>query len=74
MASLCMEVGKECQMHYANVSCYFQVFNGNQDSDTVVYNKINAVITTRFIRLLPLQWHNRISMRLEMFGCPGILR
>ena len=70
---VCMEVRKKCQMHYANFSFYFQVFNGNQDSDTVVYNQINPLITTRFIRLLPLQWHHRISMRIEMFGCSGIL-
>jgi len=50
----------------------FQVFNGNTDSETVVYNNLPISIKTRFIRLLPMQWKNQISMRIEVYGCPGI--
>ena len=48
------------------------MFNGNTDSETVVYNKLTIPIKTRFIRLLPMQWKNQISMRIEVYGCPGI--
>ena len=48
------------------------MFNGNTDSETVVYNKLPISIKTRFIRLLPMQWKNQISMRIEVYGCPGI--
>lgn len=53
--------------------CYFQVFEGNEDSDTVVFNKLSQPITARYIRLLPIEWHNHISMRIEIYGCPGII-
>ena len=52
--------------------CSFQVFEGNEDSDTVVLNKLSQPITARYIRLLPIEWHNHISMRIEIYGCPGI--
>ena len=41
--------------------------------DTVVYNRINPPITTRFIRLQPVQWNNVIAIRMEVYGCPGML-
>ena len=47
------------------------MFSGNTDSETVVYNKLPSSIKTRFIRLLPTQWRNQISMRIEVYGCPG---
>ena len=49
----------------------FQVFSGNTDSEAVVYNKLPSSIKARFIRLLPTQWRNQISMRIEVYGCPG---
>ena len=52
---------------------FFQVFDGNKNSDTVVYNDLTPIITARFIRFLPWQWNNRIAMRIEIFGCPGIV-
>lgn len=50
-----------------------QVFEGNQDSDTVVYHTLIPPITAQFIRLLPLAWHNHMSLRMEVYGCPGAL-
>ena len=52
--------------------CIFQLFAGNRDSETVVHNKLRPPIKTRFIRLLPTQWNKQISMRIEIYGCPGI--
>ena len=49
-----------------------KVFDGNVDRDTVVNNVLSPPITTRFIRLAPVDWHNHISMRVEINGCPGI--
>ena len=50
-----------------------QVFYGNQDSDTVVKNVLIPPITARYIRLMPVEWHNHISMRVEIYGCSGIV-
>ena len=27
----------------------------------------------RYIRFIPIEWHNHISMRVEIYGCPGVL-
>ena len=51
--------------------CCFQKFDGNQESDTVVYNKLRRPVVTRYIRVIPTHWNNRISMRIELYGCPG---
>ena len=49
-----------------------QELNGNKGSDTIVYNNLNPPTTARFIRFIPISWHNNISMRTEIFGCPGM--
>ena len=48
------------------------MFIGNQDSDTVAYNTLTPPITTRYIRFKPVEWYSHISMRIEIYGCPGI--
>lgn len=48
------------------------MFDGNQDSDTIVQNKLSPPVTARYIRLVPFEWKNKISMRMEIYGCPGI--
>ena len=53
--------------------CLLQVFTGNDDSDTVVYNALSPPVTTMFVRVLPIAWNSRISMRIELYGCPGNL-
>ena len=50
------------------------MFDGNQDRDTVVYNRLSPPVTTLFIRVSPREWHNHISMRIEIYGCPGTLK
>lgn len=50
------------------------MFDGNDDSATVVYNNLNPPFTARFVRIVPVEWHNYISMRLEIYGCPGIFQ
>jgi len=50
------------------------VFLGNQDTDSVVYNRVSPPIISRYIRILPVEWYGHISMRMELYGCPGISR
>ena len=49
-----------------------QVFSGNRDAISVVYNKLSQPITTHFVRILPVQWNNYVSMAVEIYGCQGI--
>ncbi|XP_078357479.1 uncharacterized protein LOC144642389 [Oculina patagonica] len=44
-------------------------FVANADRDTVVYHSLNLPITARYVRFLPLAWHNHISMRAELYIC-----
>ena len=48
-----------------------QVFSGNRDAISVVYNKLSQPITTHFVRILPVQWNNYGSMAVEIYGCQG---
>ncbi|XP_078344750.1 uncharacterized protein LOC144630294 [Oculina patagonica] len=48
-----------------------KIFYANSDQTTIVYNTINPVIFTRYIRVLPRTWYNHISMRAEFYECDG---
>ena len=39
--------------------------------NTVVYHVLNPPIRARYIRVVPVDWHNWISMRMELYGCQG---
>ena len=46
-----------------------QEFDGNTDKNSVIYHDLNAPITARYIRFLPVEWNDEISMRVELHGC-----
>jgi hypothetical protein len=45
------------------------LFEGNQDKDTVAENTIDPPIVASMLRLYPTQFHEKISLRAELFGC-----
>ncbi|XP_022799212.1 discoidin-1 subunit B/C-like isoform X1 [Stylophora pistillata] len=47
-----------------------KVFTANKDKDTVAYHKLNLPMRVRYIRVIPWTWHNHITMRMELYGCP----
>ncbi|KAG7271353.1 hypothetical protein CRUP_006845 [Coryphaenoides rupestris] len=46
-----------------------KVFYGNADRTSTVQNLLRPPIVARYIRLLPLGWHTRIAMRIELLMC-----
>ncbi|XP_078352789.1 uncharacterized protein LOC144637600 [Oculina patagonica] len=59
-----------------NFRCYIEQgqttdkeFAGNEDRDTVVSHELNPPIRARYIRFVPVTWYDRISMRVELYGC-----
>ena len=46
-----------------------QEFDGNIDQNSAVYHDLNPPITARYIRFLPVEWNDEISMRVELYGC-----
>lgn len=51
------------------ISLSLQVFYGNSDRSSTVQNLLRPPIVARYIRLLPLGWHTRIAMRMELLMC-----
>ncbi|KAL9975106.1 hypothetical protein ACROYT_G012223 [Oculina patagonica] len=45
------------------------VFLANTDRDTVVYHDLSPIIEARYIRVRTTEWHNHISMRMELYTC-----
>lgn len=45
------------------------MFRGNTDGDTIVRNEFEVPIIAQWIRINPTRWRDRISMRVEIFGC-----
>ena len=49
-----------------------QLFDGNNDRNTIVYQTLSQPIRARYIRILPEAWYAAIAMRMELYGCSGI--
>ena len=60
-----------CPSNYCCFFCVLQVFVGNADENTTVYNELNEPIVARYTRFQPTAWHDHISMRVELYGCKG---
>ncbi|XP_078363899.1 EGF-like repeat and discoidin I-like domain-containing protein 3 [Oculina patagonica] len=43
------------------------IFQGNIDTDSVVYHELNPITEARYIRVRPTQWNKHISMRMELY-------
>ena len=46
-----------------------QVFDGNSDSNSIQTNYILPTFHSRYVRVHPESWKNRICMRIEFYGC-----
>ncbi|XP_049821647.1 neurexin-4 isoform X1 [Aethina tumida] len=46
-----------------------EMFRGNSDGDSVYKNEFEVPIIAQWIRINPTRWRDRISMRVELFGC-----
>ncbi|XP_058456161.1 neurexin-4 isoform X2 [Malaya genurostris] len=46
-----------------------KLFKGNKDGDTPRHNSFEVPIIAQWIRINPTRWQNRISLRVELYGC-----
>ncbi|XP_036440212.1 milk fat globule EGF and factor V/VIII domain containing a [Colossoma macropomum] len=46
-----------------------KVFPGNIDNNTHKKNLFEPPFIARFVRFLPWEWHERITLRMELLGC-----
>ncbi|XP_050545470.1 neurexin-4 isoform X2 [Daktulosphaira vitifoliae] len=47
-----------------------ELFKGNANGDDAVRNTFSVPIIAQWIRINPTRWRDRISLRLELYGCP----
>lgn len=45
------------------------MFKGNKDGDTVRHNFFDYPIIAQWVRINPTRWQDRISLRVELYGC-----
>uniref|UniRef100_A0A8C9RKY6 Retinoschisin 1 n=1 Tax=Scleropages formosus TaxID=113540 RepID=A0A8C9RKY6_SCLFO len=56
-------------IYYKDQTGNNRVFYGNSDRSSTVQNLLRPPIVARYIRLLPLGWHTRIALRMELLMC-----
>ncbi|XP_055045068.1 retinoschisin-like isoform X1 [Misgurnus anguillicaudatus] len=56
-------------IYYKDQTGNNRVFYGNTDRSSTVQNLLRPPIAARHVRILPLGWHTRIAIRLELLLC-----
>ncbi|XP_027691127.1 retinoschisin [Vombatus ursinus] len=56
-------------VYYKDQTGNNRVFYGNSDRTSSVQNLLRPPIISRYIRLIPLGWHVRIAIRMELLEC-----
>ncbi|XP_020780599.1 lactadherin-like isoform X2 [Boleophthalmus pectinirostris] len=46
-----------------------KIFPGNTDNNVHKTNRFDPPLFCRFVRVLPWDWHGRITLRMELLGC-----
>ena len=46
-----------------------KAFPGNEDNESPVINVFPDTIEAKYIKVRPINWKKRISLRLEILGC-----
>lgn len=46
-----------------------QMFKGNINAEKIKLNRFDVPIIAQWIRINPTRWRDRISMRVELYGC-----
>lgn len=54
---------------YRDKNGNIKIFEANTDDRTTVENKFDSSLVAQYIRINPTRWQNRISMRVEVYGC-----
>lgn len=48
---------------------FVQIFQGNVDNNTHRKNVFEPPFYARYVRVVPWEWHERITLRMELLGC-----
>lgn len=69
MITTFIKAEREAWDHLFIFSINEQVFTGNQNAYEMKKNTFFPPLVGRFIRLHPLQWYNKATVRMELYGC-----
>ena len=56
-------------LHDIFLAAPLQIYQGNNDQNSLVFNILTEPIEARVVRLHPNAWHGHISLRMEFYGC-----
>ncbi|KAM4045021.1 retinoschisin [Anomaloglossus baeobatrachus] len=56
-------------VYYKDQTGNNRVFYGNSDRTSTVQNFLRPPIISRYVRIIPLGWHVRIAVRMELLEC-----
>lgn len=52
-----------------NLHFNLQLFQGNVDNNSHKKNLFEPPFYARYVRVVPWEWHERITLRMELLGC-----
>ncbi|XP_015772540.1 PREDICTED: EGF-like repeat and discoidin I-like domain-containing protein 3 isoform X4 [Acropora digitifera] len=61
--------GRDFEYYHEQGKSTAKEFTGNTDENSIVFHVLNPPVRARYIRFRPTAWHQRISMRVELYGC-----
>ncbi|XP_029459292.1 coagulation factor V [Rhinatrema bivittatum] len=61
--------GNDWQPYIDESTSLEKIFTGNTDGRRNAKTRFSPPIFSRFIRIIPKMWNQRIALRLEIFGC-----
>ncbi|XP_054999426.1 lactadherin [Sorex araneus] len=61
--------GQNWTEYHEQGSTESKIFPGNLDNESHKKNVFETPFLARFVRILPVAWHNRITLRVELLGC-----
>ncbi|XP_043556810.1 coagulation factor V [Chiloscyllium plagiosum] len=61
--------GKNWKYYNGKSRSYKQVFEGNSDAAEVKFNRFNPPIIARYLKLNPVSFQVRPTLRMELYGC-----
>ncbi|XP_074090220.1 lactadherin isoform X2 [Macrotis lagotis] len=61
--------GKSWTVYRDSRTSNHKIFRGNSDNNSHHKNIFETPFYSRFVRILPVAWHGRITLRVELLGC-----
>ncbi|XP_072369925.1 coagulation factor V [Scyliorhinus torazame] len=61
--------GKNWTFYNGNSRSNKQIFAGNSDATGIIFNRFNPPIITRYLKLYPVSFKVRPTLRMELYGC-----